>query len=587
MHAKRSDAEQEDDRERERRESARRIAVSYRRLSDPYKQAKENSDSDRRQERDFRNFCKRHNLTPLSKVYADQCSGYHDMHRKKGHLGDLIAEAKAGRFEPGTIIVVEAWDRLGRLRPDKQTDLIAELLRTGVHIGICRLDDIFTEDDFGSHKWTTLAVFVQLAYQESKQKAERIAASWERRRDLARETGRMMTRRLPGWLKIVNGEPAPISEGVVALKRIFHLSANGYGKARIIATLTKEGVPPFIGAGKRSKLPDRWTAPYVDKILNDRRVLGEFQPRKADDTPDGPVILGYYPAIITEEEYHLARAGQSERRGRRSTRDRRYVNVFQSMLVNVEDGEGFFLHNHGTGEKPRLVLVNAAGMAGRSKTVTFPYDIFEEAILDHRGLKEVKPEDVLPKKAEEQSKAEVLRARLKNVRKDITQIQADLRAGYSKHLSAVLREQEAEEERIAAQLQEELAKSVRPAEKAWEQLPSLVDMIRKEGDEARLRLRPVLRSVVEEARVLLVHRRSRIIAAVQFFFVGGGVRHWFIVYQIPGYNRPRRWWYPPAIKDDVLDADDLDLRRREDAEALAEVLAEMDLGEFCTNKRRL
>ena len=123
--------------------SARRIAISYARFSDP-SQAK--GDSEGRQERDFRNFCQRHNLTPLSEVYADRGrSGYKDEHRKKGRLGQLIAAAKDGRFEPGTVVVVEAWDRLGRLKPNKQIDLIEELLEAGVQIGVCRLDDIFSE----------------------------------------------------------------------------------------------------------------------------------------------------------------------------------------------------------------------------------------------------------------------------------------------------------------------------------------------------------------------------------------------------------------------------------------------------------
>ncbi|HMF14908.1 MAG TPA: recombinase family protein, partial [Gemmataceae bacterium] len=92
----------------------RRLAISYTRFSSP-KQA--HGDSENRQERDFRDFCQRHNLTPLREIFADRgLSGYKDEHRKKGRLGQLIGMAKDGRFEPGTVIVVEAWDRLGRLR---------------------------------------------------------------------------------------------------------------------------------------------------------------------------------------------------------------------------------------------------------------------------------------------------------------------------------------------------------------------------------------------------------------------------------------------------------------------------------------
>jgi DNA invertase Pin-like site-specific DNA recombinase len=542
----------------------RRLGLSYTRYSDPQQG---DGDSENRQEEMFRAFCTRHNLTPLREVYADRGrSGYKDEHRKKGRLGELIAAVKDERIEPGTVIVVEAWDRLGRLRPDKQTDLVAELLRCGVDIGICRLDDIFTEEDFGTHKWTTLAVFIQLAYQESKQKAERIAHSWLKRRERARKSGKIMTGRLPGWLEIVNGVMAPIPERVAAIKRIFHLAANGYGKARIIARLMEEGVPTFGNS-------DRWTAPYVAKILNDRRVLGELQPRKTDDTPDGAVIAGYYKAVISEAEYNDARSAQAGRRGRGGKRDRKHVNVFQSLLRCATDREGFALHNRGTGAAPCLILTNLAGMGGRAPTFTFPYPIFEEAVLDL--LKEVKAKDVLPKENVTPSAVDVLRAKLKNVRYELDQIQADLRQGHSKRLTALLRERETEEEQIAAQLQEELAKSARPAEKAMKDFPSLVDMIRKEGDEARLRIRPVLRSFIEEGWLLFVRRGSFHFCVVQLYFIGGAHRDYLLAYQSAGFNRPGGWWAVSLA--DAIEAKDLDLRKRADAAKYERLLAGVNL----------
>src|SRR5262245_54701124 len=208
----------------------RRLGVSYSRFSDP-RQAE--GDSTRRQDHDYRGFCQRHNLTPGKEVYADRgLSGFKDEHRKKGRLGALIEAAKNKAFDPGTVIVVEAWDRLGRLRPDKQTDLIAELLRTGVSIGICRLDDIFSEEDFGTHKWAMLAAFIMLAYQESKQKAERLASSWSARRERARQTRQLIGHKPPGWIKFIDGKPQLIPERVAALKRILQLAADGYGHSR-------------------------------------------------------------------------------------------------------------------------------------------------------------------------------------------------------------------------------------------------------------------------------------------------------------------------------------------------------------------
>jgi DNA invertase Pin-like site-specific DNA recombinase len=545
--------------------AVRRIGISYSRFSAP-KQSK--GDSQDRQDRLFADFCARHNLTPLAEIFADRGrSGYRDEHRKKGRLGQLIALAKDGRFEPGTVIVVEAWDRLGRLRPDRQTELVAELLRTGLCIGVCRLEDLFSEEDFGTHKWTTLAVFIQLAYQESKQKAERVASSWQARRDRARrgEGGRLITARLPFWLEDGGGLARPVPERVAALKRIFTLSAGGFGKARIIRQLIAENVPPFGTA--------RWTAPYVDKILNDRRVLGEYQPRKTDDTPDGPAIRGYYPQVITEGEYRLARDGQAGRRGKARLRDRRHVNAFRSLLSHARDGEGFFLHNHGTTEAPQLVLVNAAGMGGRAKTATFPYPVFEEAILSL--LCEVDPRDVLPPEKESASRQGALRAELKRVRQDLAGLQDELRAGFSKTLAALAREKEAEEVRVGDALQEELARFERPAARAWKDLPSLAALVREGGNPARLKLRLVLRRVVEAVWLLTVRRGSRILCAAQVFFPGGSRRDYLVLYQAKGRNRPGGWWARSLAS--AVQPNDLDLRRRHDAARLEKALLAMNL----------
>jgi DNA invertase Pin-like site-specific DNA recombinase len=548
----------------------RRLAVSYSRFSDP-KQAE--GDSQDRQDRMFRQFCQRHNLTPCKEVFADKGkSGYRDEHRKKGRLGELIAAADDRRFEPETVIVIEAWDRLGRLRPDRQTELVAELLRTGVCIGVCRLDDIFCEEDFGTHKWTTLAVFIQLAYQESKQKAERIGASWESRRARAREQGTPVTGRTPAWLELAGDTFRTLPEPVAAVRRIFKLAAGGYGRARLIAALEAEGVPPFGTTG-------RWTRSYVNRILSDHRVCGTYQPRRTDDTPDGPPIADYYPRIISDDEWLLARAGQEQRRGKdklgRSLvrTERKWVNLFRGMLVDARNGEGFYLAEKVDGGKRRTILRNFAGYSGHGSNITFPYLVFETAVL--KLLREVDPTDVLPKKDKGPSRVDVLREKLRAVRADMAGLQADLAAGYSKALAAILRGKEAEEEDIGKELQEELAKAVRPAEKAWKDLPTLAEMVAKEGDPARLRLRPVLRRVVEDARVLIVRRGSYQFCAVQFFFAGGARRSYLIAYQAAGYNRPGGWW-PKALAPQWATA--LDLRDPGHARRLERELLAADIG---------
>jgi hypothetical protein len=77
--------------------------------------------------------------------------------------------------------------------------------------------------------------------------------------------------------------------------------------------------------------------------------------------------------------------------------------------------------------------------------------------------------------------------------------------------------------------------------------------------------------------MLIVKRGSFRYAAVQFFFTGGGQRSFLIVHQTAGFRRKGGWTARSltAAEDPAVAA--LDLRKRKEARALAEVLAEMDL----------
>src|SRR5262249_32321194 len=160
------------------------------------------------------------------------------------------------------------------------------------------------------------------------------------------------------------------------------------------------------------------------------------------------------------------------------TRDRRHVNVFAGLLKSATDGGGFVLRNHGTREAPDLIMVNTESLAGRARTNTFPYDAFEEATLSL--LAEVDRNDVLPRRPDAVARIDELRDRLKKIRAALTGLKEDLkRAGYDRHLADLLRQTSEEEERVAGELTEELARTARPAERLWGELPALVDLVRE------------------------------------------------------------------------------------------------------------
>jgi DNA invertase Pin-like site-specific DNA recombinase len=541
----------------------RRIGISYTRFSDP---SQADGDSENRQAKRFNDFCTFHNLTPLAERYIDRgLSGYKGTHRKKGRLKDLIAAARDGRFEAGSIVVVEAWDRLGRLRPDEMTALVSELVKTGIGIGVCTLNDIFTDDDFGTHKWHSLSVFISLAYNESKQKAERVASAWSTRRGTVAE--KKLPGRIPAWLERVgkNGFRL-IPERAAAVKRIFELAARGYGFSQVVRALKAAKVRPFGGD---------WSRAYVGKVLSDARAMGTFQPCKMVNgkrEPAGPPLENYYPAAVTTEEFQLAQAGRLTRHQKHGPRQERYINVFKSILTHARDDKGMVLRNRRSADKPQLVLVNATGHGSGATCYTFPYPVFEEAVLSR--LAELDPKDVLPGMTKGPSRTDVLRARLKNVQADVAALQADLKAGYSKALADVLRAREADEQKAAGELQDELAKAVRPAERTWKEMRPLLDLVRTGGDDVRLRVAVALRRLITDARVLIVRVGSWSLCAVQLFFDGGATRSYLVNHQSKANGRPGHWWCRSFKQAHLGDA--LDLRKREDAANLARELERLD-----------
>src|SRR5262249_23313646 len=216
-------------------------------------------------------------------------------------------------------------------------------------------------------------------------KSDLSGPAWRRKKEGARE-GRIVTERLPAWVTVKDGKMALVPERAAAVKRIFHLAANGYGTPRIVRRLKDEGVPAFGKSGE-------WGRVYVSKILCDRRAVGEYQPRKGKkQVPDGDPVSGYYPPAVSEKEYLAARAGMAERKKNPGRTGEHTVNIFAGILLPARDGKPF--HLLGRLEKSKYhVLANGSHQQGAPIT-SFPYPVFERAVLSL--LAELDPREIIP-----------------------------------------------------------------------------------------------------------------------------------------------------------------------------------------------
>jgi DNA invertase Pin-like site-specific DNA recombinase len=558
---------------------------SYARFSSLGKQSR--GDSESRQVESAEAWCKRHGH-PLSPLGTDRgLSGFHGTHRKKGKLRDFLEMVKAGQIPSGDILLVEKVTRLSRegVKTALQK-IVFDLIDAGIVIQFISPEMRFDGESINGPMMHVLIALLASAYQESKDKSAYAKSVWKRRRSLARADKEPMFNRLPAWLMLRKGTAVVIPERAAAVRRIFDLAAGGYGQTRIVAALLAEGVPAFgerkVNEGRtRSQFSGTWSKAYVAKILRDRSALGECQPRGPGRKPEGPPIPGYYPAVITEEQWLLAFVGRGERKNEHAPRQRKHLNLFAGLVRSALDrGNHFVLHadGHSDGSLPYTYLVSARAIGGRGKWVSFSYPVFERAILNL--LREVSAEEVFPPAGEHAPRLTVLREQLKQTRREIASLSADLAQGYSAAVTAVLRQQETRETELADLVRQEEAKEARPADRDWKDFRDLAAALdgAKDKEDARLRLRAALARRVQEIAVHIVSLPKRVkVLLAQVWFADSGLRRDYVIYHKAPANRNSKggWWARSFAEAGLPDS--IDLRDRGLAADLEVDLLAVDL----------
>jgi hypothetical protein len=137
-------------------------------------------------------------------------------------------------------------------------------------------------------------------HEESLTKSKRLKASWESKRKRTKD--KFITTIRPAWLDFDKtiGDFIENKERCMIVREIFEMAGRGMGKDRIAKSLNVSKIPTF----GRSK---NWHQSYIQKILQNRSVIGEFQPHRmlnGKRIPVGSPIEGYFPNIVTDEQFY-------------------------------------------------------------------------------------------------------------------------------------------------------------------------------------------------------------------------------------------------------------------------------------------
>jgi len=310
--------------------------ISYIRFSTPKQRT---GDSYRRQIEMARKWCLKKGLElDMGFVLEDLgISGYSGANMKRGALGALQRLCLDGKLEAGTILLIEALDRLTRLPlPDAQ-ELLLSLINNGLTIVTLTDDRVWTKASLTNlEDFMMSVVTLYRGYQESDYKSKRLRETFKAHRA---NSSNQAFGSAPGWLTredkskpwIVDQDKADV------IGLVFELSVCGLGSKAIAEIANREGweVPTRL-----NRTQGRWHAQMPGHILRNRAVLGEHEYRirthEAHEkhwqgASTGQVVADFYPRIIADDLWHRSRASISTRSVARR-RDNHGYNIWSGLL---------------------------------------------------------------------------------------------------------------------------------------------------------------------------------------------------------------------------------------------------------------
>lgn len=386
-------------------------------------------DSTRRQSDMARDWAKQHGYEFDEQMLDEGLSGYLGTNKKRGALGRFIERVEKGDVPRGSILVVEAIDRLSREPFLDAMDTITRLVRAGITIVTLEPRQTIDVDRLNSSEVYMLVAMMQLAWGESNRKSQRIRASRDQARKNARELGKVMTGMCPAWLKPCDSRIGftVIAEAAHAINCIYQMVADGQSIRSVEAQLNHMDVwspPPREKAKRLAGLPGNgWRTSYIKKLLHNEAVLGTYQPhtnaggekRKAIQDP----VPNYYPPIIERELFNAVqvRLAKNKTNGGQTGK---VCNVLRHLMRCAYCGGPMRFIDKGKPPKGAQYLEcdNAARGVCCDRKHRVRYDEAERTVLAHCvGLK---PEAILAQGDEHALIADGLKLKIDHLTQEIS-----------------------------------------------------------------------------------------------------------------------------------------------------------------------
>lgn len=284
-------------------------AISYRRFSSG-KQAKGSSIA--RQAKLATKYANDYGLTLSDAVFEDLgVSAYHAANSKEdAGLGKLLLALRQGKIQTPCTLLVENLDRLSRAKIKVAMRQLMDITDAGAVVVTLVDGRIYTED-MEFEDFLMAGLTMQRAHEESDSKSKRLKSTWQERQS---KKG-FIHKNCPYWLTPNDAKTQYIvlEDKVAQIHEVFAMALSGLGSHFIANELNAGGsVAPKGG---------KWSTATITKLLNNRAVLGEYQPMQRaftkegtrKDSPSGEPIKGFYPVILSEVLFNQVQAAVKSR----------------------------------------------------------------------------------------------------------------------------------------------------------------------------------------------------------------------------------------------------------------------------------
>jgi DNA invertase Pin-like site-specific DNA recombinase len=363
-------------------------AYSYIRFSTPEQQS---GDSFRRQFDLSRTYAELHGLDlDANLTYRDLgVSAFDKSNLRSGQLGTFLKAIESGAVASGSYLLVESLDRISRAQITDALEIFMSIINNGITI-VTLADGMEYSKEKANERFADIMISIAImsrAHEESLTKSKRLKEAWRSKR--TRLDVRKLTTIAPAWLTLDADKTTylPVPDRVLLVQNIFAWSKDGIGSETIARRLNQQGVPTF---GARAK--NQWHSSYIKKILDNRAVLGEFQPHvliSGKRLPEGDRVTDYFPPIVSNEDFMLAMTARQSRRTNSAGRKGLSIsNLFSGILTcGYCKGSMVYVNKGHNGPRAKLLVCSNAKAGKDCHYIPWEYAYFEKSVLTYcKGL---------------------------------------------------------------------------------------------------------------------------------------------------------------------------------------------------------